>query len=253
MIPVTSATRRYNMTETSVLSADTDGELRPYVLRIRDLPLDEKPREKMLLRGASSLASHELLAIVLNTGTKKEGVLAMAERTLREYGPRSLSRHTNPRALAEDLDVPLMKALQIVACAELGRRFFERPAYGRRAIRVARDVFLHCRDMGSLQKEHLRGLYLNTHHRIIHDEVIAIGTINANIVHPREIFRPALEYAAAAVVLVHNHPSGSAVPSTADTSVTNQVIEAGKIVGIELLDHVIITGSSFSSVPAQYP
>jgi len=106
--------------------------------------------------------------------------------------------------------------------------------------------------MRTLSKEHLRGIYLNAHHKVIHDEVISIGTVNANIIHPREVFKPALEYSAAAVVLVHNHPSGEVGPSDADVDVTKQLIEAGKLLGIALVDHVIVTKDTFQSIALSY-
>ena len=106
--------------------------------------------------------------------------------------------------------------------------------------------------MHSLPKEQFRGIYLDTHNRVIHDEVISIGTINTNIVHPREVFRPALEYGSVAVVLAHNHPSGIVTPSTADIEVTKQLVQAGRIIGIHVLDHVIITKDGFQSIAIDY-
>ena len=106
--------------------------------------------------------------------------------------------------------------------------------------------------MRILPKEHLRGLYLNSHNRIIHDEVISIGTINSNIVHPREVFRPAIEHNAVAIVLAHNHPSNTATPSIQDIEITKQLVQAGKILGINILDHVIITKSTFISINSKY-
>jgi DNA repair protein RadC len=106
--------------------------------------------------------------------------------------------------------------------------------------------------MQDLPKEHLRGLYLDAHYQLIHDEIISIGTLTSNIIHPREVFRPALEYSASAVILAHNHPSGVAKPSDADVAITRQIVEAGKILGISLLDHVIITKNKFESVPVEY-
>jgi DNA repair protein RadC len=106
--------------------------------------------------------------------------------------------------------------------------------------------------MRDLPKEHLRGLYLDTHYQLIHDEVISIGSLTSNIIHPREVFRPALEYSASAVILAHNHPSGVAKPSEADILITRQIVEAGKILGISLLDHVIVTKTKFESVPSDY-
>jgi DNA repair protein RadC len=103
-----------------------------------------------------------------------------------------------------------------------------------------------------MPKEQMRGLYLNSHSRVIRDEVISVGTVGANFVHPREVFRPALESSAVAVVLAHNHPSGEATPSPEDIEVTNRLIQAGKIIGIRVLDHVIITKDAFTSVKADY-
>ena len=106
--------------------------------------------------------------------------------------------------------------------------------------------------MRNLPKEHLRGLYLNSHNRVIRDEVISIGTINSNMIHPREVFRPAIESNAAAVILAHNHPSGEVTPSEEDIEITKQLVQAGKIMGISLLDHVIITKDAFASISANH-
>lgn len=198
------------------------------------------------------LSTAELLAIVLATGTTKEGVLSISHRVLTEYGERSLVTQHDPKHLAEDLGIPLNKAMQIVACAELGRRFFKKTINGAAVIRTAKDVFEYTKDMRELPKEHLRGIYLNAHHAVIHDEIISIGTVNANMVHPREVFRPALQYSAVAVILVHNHPSGEILPSLADVDITQQLVSAGKLLGIDLLDHVIIAGDRYASIAVDY-
>ena len=229
-----------------------DNPARRYVLKIHDLPPEEKPREKMLSLGPASLSTQELLTALLNTGTKKEDVLAMSARIMKEYGERSIMSARNPAKLAEDLDIPIGKAIQIVAAGELGQRFFERNGASTAVIRTAKDVFEYVSDMRDLPKEHLRGIYLNAHYKVIHDEIISIGTVDTSIIHPREVFKPALEYSAAAVVLVHNHPSGSTEPSTADMEITKQLIEAGTLLGIDLIDHVIVTKKDFASIAAQY-
>jgi DNA repair protein RadC len=123
---------------------------------------------------------------------------------------------------------------------------------GLATIRTARDAYEFLADMRNLPKEQLCGLYLDTHNRVIHQEIISIGTINSNIVHPREVFKPALEYGAAAVVLAHNHPSGIVTPSTADIEITKQLVQAGKIVGIHLMDHLVIGKDGFVSIQADY-
>jgi DNA repair protein RadC len=245
------ATSGYKISDTH-LFLDGKSENKKYVLTIRDLPQDEKPREKFLKLGGDALSAPELLAIILNTGTKKEGVLEMSHRVLKEYGERALIGKTDPKKLASDLDIPLNKAIQIVACAELGLRFFEKKSSQSPTLRTARDVYEYLVEMRSLPKEHLRGLYLNAHYKLIHDEVVSIGTIDANIIHPREVFRPALEYGAVAVIMAHNHPSGSPKPSEADIQITKQIIEAGNIMGIKVLDHVIIARDSYESVDCDY-
>lgn len=227
-------------------------DVKQYILKIRDLPQESQPREKMLNQGVGSLSMVELLAVILNVGTTKEGVLEMASRIMREYGERSIISEIDAQKLSSELDVPITKACQIIAVGEIGRRVYQKSDSGFKTIRTAKDVFEHCQDMRNLPKEHLRGIYLNTHHRIIHDEVISIGTINSNIIHPREVFRPAIEYNAVALVLVHNHPSNEAQPSAEDIEITRQLIEAGKLIGINILDHVIITRNEFISIDAKY-
>lgn len=219
-----------------------------YVLTVRDLPVDQRPREKLLSRGPEALTPKELLAIVLSSGTRKEGVLSMTERIVREYGERNVLSQSNPEALANDLDIPLGKAMQIVATGELGRRFFQRDRNGSAVIRTAQDAFSYTADMRTLQKENLRGIYLDTHYRVIHDELISIGTVDASVVHPREVFRPAIACSAVGVILVHNHPSGVLKPSSQDESVTRQIKQAGDLIGIELVDHLIVSKDGFVSI-----
>lgn len=232
----------------SAITSAVRGAMRDYTLTIRDLPLEEKPREKLQAHGAGVLSISELLAVILNVGTKKEDVLGMATRLVKEYGEKSIIASANPQKLAQELSIPLGKAQQIIASVELGRRLFERNPNGSKILRNAKDVYAYAKSMADLPKEHLRGIYLNSQYKVIHDEVISIGTVDANIIHPREVFKPALEYAAAAVILVHNHPSGNLTPSLADTEVTAQLVAAGKLLGIELIDHVIVSRSGFTSI-----
>lgn len=221
-----------------------------YILTIRDIPDKDRPREKLLAHGPGALTPQELLAIVLEKGTRKEGVLEMTERIVREYGERNVFVNTDAKKLAHDLGIPLNKAMQIVATGELGRRFFERSRNGAAVIRTADDAFEYTADMRALKKEHLRGIFLNAHYQVVHDEIISIGTVDANIVHPREVFRPAISCSAAGVVLVHNHPSGILEPSAEDRRVTKQIKEAGSLIGIELVDHLIVTADGFKSIIA---
>lgn len=249
---------RYNMSMQKTYTIAPDlfildhSQGRDYPVTIHDLPQQEKPREKLMAQGPEALTMKELLAVVLNTGTVKEDVIEMSNRIIRDYGERSILVERDPKKLAHDMDIPVGKACQIIATGELGRRYYDKSQSGFTAIRNAQDVYDYLRGMGNLPKEHLRGLYLNSHNRIIRDETISIGTINSNIVHPREIFRLAVESGAAGVILAHNHPSGEVTPSDEDVEMTNRVVQAGKILGIRVLDHVIITKDAFTSVKADY-
>jgi DNA repair protein RadC len=229
-----------------------DRPYREYPLTLHDLSDEDKPREKLIAQGPGALSVRELLAVVLVTGTTKEDVLTMSNRLIREYGEKSILSETNVTKLSTDLDIPTVKACAIVACGELGRRLYDKTESGFTVIRNAKDVYEYLQDMRNLPKEHLRGLYLNSHNRILRDEVVSIGTVNANMIHPREVFRPAIECNAAAVVLAHNHPSGEAVPSAEDVEITQQLVQAGKILGLAVLDHVIITKNTFVSINANY-
>lgn len=225
---------------------------KPYVFTIHDLPKDQKPREKLLALGPSGLSLGELLAVMFTVGTKKEDVLKMSSRLLKEYGEKTLPNEHDAKKLSESLDIPLIKACQLVACFELGRRFFQAPAGRPEYLRTAKQVYEYLRDMRVLPKEHLRGLYLDAHYRLVHDEVISVGSLTSNLIHPREVYKPAFDHGAVALILAHNHPSGVASASEADLAVTGQLVEAGKILGIHLLDHIIVTKNKFISIPASY-
>jgi len=224
-----------------------DGE-KEYILKFKDLAEQEKPREKLLKYGPDVLTVAELVALILNVGTKKEDVLAMATRILKEYGEKAILSEKNPKRLAEILDIPLVKATQIVAAFEIGRRYFEKKDGKSVFIRTSKHAFNYFKDMATLNKEHLRGLYLNSRYQVVHDELISVGSLTANIIHPREVFRPAFENKAVAIIIAHNHPSGSLQPTRSDIDVTGKLIEAGRILGIDLLDHIIIGKKKYISI-----
>jgi len=169
-------------------------------------------------------------------------------RLMREYGEKGIAYQQNPEIITKDLGVPIAKACQIVACFELGRRFYQKKSGIHVSIRNAKQAFEYLKDMGFLKKEQFRGLYLNTHYQLIHEEVISIGTLDSALVSPREVFRPALENSAAAIIVAHNHPSGVLKATKNDAEITEKLIEAGKIIGIEVLDHIIIGGNKYSSL-----
>lgn len=219
-----------------------------YVLTVRDLPPEEKPREKLLRDGPEILSVVELLAVVLGRGTRKEEVLKMSTRIVSEYGEKNIFSQKSAEVLAKDLDLPITKAMQVIAVGELGRRFFERKKNGVAVIRTAEAVFEYVADMKNLTKEYLRGIYLNSHYQVVHDEIISIGTVDASVIHPREVFKPALSCSATAVILAHNHPSGILEPSFEDKEVTKRIKEAGEMIGIQLVDHLVVTNDGFKSI-----
>jgi DNA repair protein RadC len=237
---------RYSVPDRDLIFTETDNQ---YVLRVRDMAEDERPRERMLHSGPGNLSVAELVAILWGVGSRKEDVLAMARRTLREYGEKAIINELSPQRLSQTADIPLAKACQIVASLELGRRFYARQSSGQPThIRNAKQAYQHLRDIGRSQKEQLRGLYLNSRYQVVHDEVISVGSLTSNIVHPREVFQPAIERGAVAIILAHNHPSGKLEPTTADIDITEQLIAAGKVLGIELLDHLVVTATKHVSI-----
>ncbi|HSX16281.1 MAG TPA: DNA repair protein RadC [Candidatus Saccharimonadales bacterium] len=236
----------YRLLDNDVL---LDAKSTQYVLRVKDLPNHDRPREKMLAAGAASLSQAELVAVLWGVGTRSEEVLAMAKRTLQEYGAKALLHETNAAQLSETLGIPITKACQLVAAMELGRRSYATGRGGEPLqVRTADQAYHFFRSMGGHSKEQLRGLYLGSHYQVIYDEVISIGSLTSNVVHPREVFQPAISHGAVAVIIAHNHPSGSLEPSTADVEVTRQLVGAGKILGIDLLDHIIVTAESYKSI-----
>jgi DNA repair protein RadC len=230
----------------------TDGDRRYDTHKaFRDLPQEEKPREKLTKYGPAVLSTPELIAVILGVGTKKEDVLTMAKRLVKEYGENAIVNERDPKKIEIALGISQGKASQLIAAFELGRRFFKSAPRGA-TLRTARQVYEYAKDMSYLPKEHLRGIYLDAHYRVLRDETISIGSVSANMVHPREVFRPALEYNASAVILVHNHPSGVTTPSDADKEITKQLVAAGNLMGVHLLDHIIVGKNKFTSIPADY-
>lgn len=242
---IDTITRPYNLSDTDLVFRESTSQ---YVLRVRDMPDDERPRERMLELGPGNLSVAELVSILWGVGSRKEDVLAMARRTLKEYGEKAISNELSPQRLAESADIPLAKACQVIAGFELGRRFYATQAGRPAQVRNAKQAYQYLKDIGSSQKEQLRGLYLNSRYQVIYDEIISVGTLTSNIVHPREVFRPALERGAVAVIIAHNHPSGRIEPTLADISITEQLLAAGDVLGIELLDHLVITSTKYTSV-----
>jgi len=209
-------------------------------MNLKSLPTEEKPREKLIKNGSKNLTNSELLSIILRTGNKKEGVLELSNKLLKKYNLKSLSR-LKTSSLKQQLGIGDAKACQILACFELGKRLAAFKEIKNPQIKTAQDAAtLFLPEMSNLEKENFKGVYLDSRKKIIKQETIFIGSLNESIVHPREIFKIALEENAAAIILLHNHPSGDPSPSRLDIEVTQELINAGKLLGIPILDHIII-------------
>jgi len=218
-----------------------------YRVSLKELPEEKKPREKLIKYGPDVLRIPELVSIILNTGYRDENVLELSQRIIKEYGSKAIASEKNVGKIMETLGIPIVKACQIVACFELGRRFFQEEPGKMPTVRGPEDVYIYLEDMRKLKKEQFRGLYLNARNKVIHDEVISIGTLTANLVHPREVFQPAIEYLACGLIVAHNHPSGDPDPSEDDLEITRKLTTVGKTMDIELLDHIIIGKNRYVS------
>ncbi len=221
--------------------------MQDYRIRIHDMKKEERPRERLIKNGSASLSDSELLAIILRTGSRKENVLNLSQRILSEFNLKQLSA-INHAQLMKIHGIKESKAAQIAACFEIARRLESFSEDERPKINSPEDVYRRIYPkMREQKKECFIELCLDTKNQIIKEETISIGTLNANIVHPREVFRTALAESAAHIIVAHNHPSGDPAPSREDIEITRKLKEAGNIIGIAVLDHIIIgDGRHFS-------
>lgn len=204
----------------------------------------EQPRERLAKYGPGKLSSAELLAIILRTGPRGSNVVKVAESALRAYRGNKLA-NANISELKKIKGIGQVKATEILACFELGRRLLmDKPSS---LILSPREVWEQCKDIGGSKKEHFVVFFLDTQNRAIEREIISLGTLNASLIHPREVFEPAIKHLASHVILAHNHPSGSLEPSEEDIMVTKRLADAGRLLGIEVIDHVIVTAAGYIS------
>ncbi|WP_391116183.1 RadC family protein [Psychrobacillus sp. L3] len=221
----------------------------PPSLMIRDVHLADRPRERLIRQGAESLSNQELIAILLRTGTKQESVLHLANRVITFFEQIQELKNATIEEMMSVKGIGEAKAVQLLAAVELGRRLSQQQTDNKFTIRSPKDAATYLMpDMTSLKQEHFVTLFLNVKNQILHKQTIFIGSLNASIVHPREIFREAVKRSAASIICAHNHPSGNPAPSPEDIDVTKRLLEAGQLMGIELLDHVIIGDHQFISL-----
>ena len=208
--------------------------------KIKDLPENQRPREKLISKGPQNLKDEELLAILLRTGIEGKNVLEIARQILRKYSKKRILK-MKYEDLIKIKGINSAKACTILASIELIKRALEVGEETLPKIESIKDVIAQMSYLRDKTREHLAALYLNARNELVFKKHIFVGTLDANIAHPREIFEHALTNHASSVILVHNHPSGDPQPSKADLEITKRILEAGKILGIDVLDHIIIT------------
>ena len=219
-----------------------------YRLLIRDLPAEERPREKMRALGAEALSNAELLAILLRTGSNKESAVQLAAKLRSRSGGLRALPELSLEEMEEIKGLGPAKAIQVKAALELGRRLATLPPEEAESITSPqRAAALFMEQLRYKKREHFMILLLNTKNHVISKEEISVGSLNASIVHPREIFKIPLRKSAASVILVHNHPSGDPSPSQEDLEVTRRLVEAGNILGIAVRDHIVIGDGCYFS------
>jgi len=211
-----------------------------YHTTIRDMPVDERPRERLARYGAEVLATAELLAIILRVGSSRGSALSLANQLLSHFGSLRAIAKATVEELSEVKGVGVAKATQLKAAFELGKRL---ATAGDERVLVNRPELAANLIMEELRyhdKEHFKALLLDTRNRCIGTPSVSIGSLNSNVAHPREVFHEAVSHSAASIIVAHNHPSGDPTPSEEDKALTRRLVEAGKIMGIQVLDHLII-------------
>ncbi len=216
-------------------------------MKLKALPSEERPREKLIKHGPKVLTNSELLAIILGTGNKKDNVLALSNKILEKYNIKSLSRASISK-LSKEAGIGTAKSCQIAACFELGRRIFSFKEDKKLSIKNAKElVKLFIAEMSSLKQENLKVIFLDSRNRMMKDKTIFTGSLNESLINQREIFKIALEENANSIILIHNHPSGDPNPSMSDIEATQEILKAAEIMKIPVIDHIIIGDKKYFS------
>ncbi|GIP16919.1 UPF0758 protein [Paenibacillus montaniterrae] len=219
---------------------------------LRQLPHSQRPRERMITYGADALSHAELLAILLRTGTKNQSAVQLSAQLLQQCGSLRELVDMSLDELTAIKGIGQAKALQLLAGIELGKRVARSSLGDVVTVRSPYDAAMYVmEELRYLKKEHFICLFLNTKNHIVGKETLSMGTLNASLVHPREVFRAAIRSSSASIICIHNHPSGDPSPSPEDIQITKRLAEAGSLLGIEILDHLIIGDGTFVSLKEQ--
>ena len=218
-------------------------------MKIKELPFDDRPREKLILRGVQSLSDAELLAIILRTGTKGKSVVQLAQELIAKYGDLNLLTAQTHDSLKNFPGIGKDKAAALLSAFEISRRIdSQKKWYSNKKISSPEDIAdIFIPLLRDEMKEKFLVVCLNSANKIIKYETISIGNLNSSVVHAREVFKVAIENNSASIILLHNHPSGNPAPSAGDINITKKLVEAGKIIDIQVFDHVIIAGNKYES------
>ena len=220
---------------------------------VHDLPLSERPRERLLKLGSEALSSQEVLALILGRGIKGESVIVTAQKLLSKFGNLRNLASASMEELTQIKGIGPAKAAQIKAAFELSKRLENSSSKGTKVtVKSPEDVIKAAgSQIKGKKKEHFLVLCLDTRNHLINTHTVSVGSLDCSIVHPREVFKEAISSCAASVIFVHNHPSGDPTPSEDDIKLTKRLVEASEIIGIDVLDHIIICDEDHLSMKAK--
>ncbi len=216
-------------------------------MKIKSMPSHTRPREKLIQKGVANLKDKELLAILFRTGSKGKNAIELADDFLKKYTNKEIP-HLSFQDVCKVSGIDAGKSCMLLAALEFSKRLFESTIEGLSTVASPVDALPYLTTIKNLKKEHFVALYMNARNQVIHQETISIGTLTASLVHPREVFEPAVRVCAGSIIIAHNHPSGEISPSDQDIHITRQLQEAGKILNIEILDHLIVTTKGYVSL-----
>lgn len=215
---------------------------------IKDIPINDRPRERLINYGVKNISNEDLISIILKTGTKNKSVKDISNFVLKEFKDISNLKNLNINRLMKIEGIGKVKAIELIAAIELGRRVYLEKNINEIKIKDSNDIYkIFNNILKYKQQEHFYALYLDSKNKIIEKKLLFVGTINKSVAHPREIFKNAYLTSASFIICVHNHPSGDPTPSKEDIVFTNNLMEIGKLNNIPILDHIIIGNNSYYS------